>query len=84
MAVQISRADVSSDEILDLQSETRFLKLPTDPYLDLLGVVTSITIAGSNYKCDQQSEVSFCMCIAQYQGDKVKHTSQTLSGNLYH
>lgn len=39
MAVQISRADISSDEILDLQSETRFLKLPTDPYLDLLGVV---------------------------------------------
>ena len=38
MAVQISRADVSSGEILDLQSETRFLKLPTDPYLDLLGV----------------------------------------------
>ena len=38
MAVQISRADVSCGEILDLQSETRFLKLPTDPYLDLLGV----------------------------------------------
>jgi PBSX family phage terminase large subunit len=38
MAVQVSRADVSPDEILDLQSETRFLKLPTDPYLDLLGV----------------------------------------------
>ena len=38
MAVQVSRADVSSDEILDLQSETRFLKLPTDPYLELLGV----------------------------------------------
>jgi len=39
MAVQISRADVSSDEILDLQSETRFLKLPATEYLDLLGVV---------------------------------------------
>ena len=38
MAVQISRADVSSGEILDLQSETRFLKLPADDYLDLLGV----------------------------------------------
>ena len=38
MAIQVSRADVSSNEILDLQSETRFLKLPTDPYLDLLGV----------------------------------------------
>ena len=38
MAVQISRADVSSGEILDLQSETRFLKLPAEDYLDLLGV----------------------------------------------
>ena len=38
MAVQVSRADVSPNEILDLQSETRFLKLPTDPYLNLLGV----------------------------------------------
>jgi PBSX family phage terminase large subunit len=38
MAVQISRADITSEGILDLQSETRFLKLPTDPYLDLLGV----------------------------------------------
>jgi PBSX family phage terminase large subunit len=39
MAVQVSRADIISQEILDLQSETRFLKLPIDPYLDLLGVV---------------------------------------------
>jgi len=38
MAVQISRADITSEGNLDLQSETRFLKLPTDPYLDLLGV----------------------------------------------
>ena len=39
MAVQVSRADIISEEILDLQSETRFLKLPIDPYLDLLGVI---------------------------------------------
>ena len=38
MAVQISRADITSEELLDLQSETRFLKLPIDPYLELLGV----------------------------------------------
>ena len=38
MAVQISRRDIFSEEILDLQSETRFLKLPVDPYLELLGV----------------------------------------------
>ena len=38
MAVQISRRDIVSDEIHDLQSETRFLKLPVEPYLELLGV----------------------------------------------
>ena len=38
MAIQISRRDIVSDEIHDLQSETRFLKLPVGPYLELLGV----------------------------------------------
>ena len=38
MAVQISRADITSENILELQSETRFLKLPVDPYLELLGI----------------------------------------------
>jgi len=38
MAIQISRRDVIGDEILNLQSEARFLKLPVDPYLELLGV----------------------------------------------
>jgi hypothetical protein len=38
MAVQISRADIVSHELLNLQSETRFLKLPAEEYLDLLGV----------------------------------------------
>ena len=39
MAIQVSRKDVVSDEIHELQSETRFLKLPVTPYLELLGVV---------------------------------------------
>ena len=38
MGVQISRADIVSEDILDLQSETRFLKLAVAPYLELLGV----------------------------------------------
>ena len=38
MAIQISRRDVTGDEILELHSESRFLKLPVDPYLELLGV----------------------------------------------
>ena len=38
MAVEISRRDVTCDSLLDLESETRFLKLQVDPYLELLGV----------------------------------------------
>ena len=38
MAVQISRQDIVSDEIFELQSEARFLKLPVNEYLDLLGI----------------------------------------------
>jgi len=38
MAVEISRRDLISEHIVDFQSETRFLKLPVDPYLGLLGV----------------------------------------------
>lgn len=38
MAIEVSRLDIVSNTILELQSETRFLKLPIPPYLDLLGV----------------------------------------------
>ena len=38
MAIEISRRDVTGDGILELQSETRFIKLPIPPYLELLGV----------------------------------------------
>ena len=38
MAIEVSRRDVLSDQIYDLQSDTRFLKLPVPPYLDLLGI----------------------------------------------
>jgi len=38
MAIEVSRLDITGDSILELQSETRFLKLPIPPYLELLGV----------------------------------------------
>ena len=38
MAVEISRRDIISDEIVELGSEARFLKLPIAPYMDLLNV----------------------------------------------
>jgi hypothetical protein len=38
MAVEVSRRDIISDEIVELGSEARFLKLPIAPYMDLLNV----------------------------------------------
>ena len=38
MAVEISRRDVISDEIVELKSEAKFIKLPMTPYLELLNV----------------------------------------------
>ena len=38
MAVEVSRRDIVSDEIVELQSEARFLKLPVNPYLELLDI----------------------------------------------
>jgi len=38
MAVEVSRRDIISDEIVELQSETKFIKLPIASYLELLNV----------------------------------------------
>jgi len=38
MAIEISRADITGDYLFDLKSEARFLKLPIEPYLELLNV----------------------------------------------
>ncbi len=38
MAVEISRRDIISDQIVELGSEAKFLKLPIGPYLGLLNV----------------------------------------------
>ena len=38
MTVEISRKDIHSQDLVELQPDTRFLKLPVNPYLELLGV----------------------------------------------
>tara|TARA_R110000822_G_scaffold100995_2_gene226999 strand:+ start:869 stop:2173 length:1305 start_codon:yes stop_codon:yes gene_type:complete len=38
MAVEVSRRDIVSAEIVELGSESRFLKLPITPYMELLGI----------------------------------------------
>ena len=38
MTVEVSRRDILCDEIVELGSEAKFLKLPIGPYLNLLNV----------------------------------------------
>ena len=38
MAIQISRADIVSDYFLDYSERDKFLKLPVEPYLELLNI----------------------------------------------
>ena len=38
MAIEISRQDIITERIVELESDKRFLKLPIHPYMDLLGV----------------------------------------------
>lgn len=38
MAIEISRADITGDYLLEYEAESRYLKLPIDPYLSLLEV----------------------------------------------
>ena len=36
--IDISRADIESNFLMDLDAETRFIKLPIEGYMDLLGI----------------------------------------------
>jgi len=38
VAVEVSRKDIITDKIVELQSSDKFLKLPPEPYLDMLGI----------------------------------------------
>jgi len=38
MAIEISRKDIVSSEIVELDSADRFLKIPVEPYLDMLNI----------------------------------------------
>ena len=38
MAIEISRKDIVAERLFEYQSETRFLKLPVSPYLEMLGI----------------------------------------------
>ena len=38
MSIEISRKDILSEYICDYSAEDKFLKLPVEPYMELLGI----------------------------------------------
>ena len=68
MSIQISRADIISEQLLDLQSETRFLKLPVAPYLELLGI-TALPSQVAIINAINNSKYRFvCAAVSRRQG----------------
>ena len=41
--LEISRKDILSDNLMDFQSENRFIKLPIHGYMELLGIEPNST-----------------------------------------
>ena len=38
MTIEVSRQDVLSDRIVEIQTANKFLKVPADSYLEMLGI----------------------------------------------
>ena len=38
MTVEVSRQDIISDKIVEVQAANKFLKVPADSYLEMLGI----------------------------------------------
>ena len=69
--IEVSRSDVVQDYLMDMNPETRFIKLPIEGYLDLLNVIpntsqTAIINAINNPK--------YRFILQQYHDDKAKLT----------
>ena len=68
MAVEISRRDIVSEQLLELQSETRFLKLPVDPYLDLLGITPLASQVAISNAINNPKYRFVCAAVSRRQG----------------
>ena len=44
MSIEISREDILSDYIADYCQEDKFLKLPVEPYMELLGITPNSSL----------------------------------------
>ena len=66
--IEISRTDIVSDYLMDLDQESRFIKLPITEYLELLGIEpnTSQTAIINAINCPKYRFV--CAAVSRRQG----------------
>lgn len=69
MAVQVSRTDITCDSILDINHDPRrFLKIPIDKYLDLLGIVPIPSQIGLINAVNNPKYRFICAALSRRQG----------------
>ena len=66
--LEISRADVLGEELLEYPSESRFIKLPVTPYLDLLGVDPIASLKGVINAINNPKYRFVCAALSRRQG----------------
>ena len=68
MAVEISRRDIVSDYIFDYTSEDKFLKLPVEPYMELLGITPLASQMGIINAVNNPKYRFICAALSRRQG----------------
>ena len=69
MAVEISRRDIVSDYIFDYTSEDKFLKLPVEPYMELLGITPLASQMGIINAVNNPKYRFICAALSRRQGN---------------
>ena len=60
MSIEISRKDILSEYICDYPVEDKFLKLPVEPYMDLLGIEP---LPSQSFRCPSSANKAQIVCI---------------------
>ena len=77
--IEISRKDVLSDKLVDYNSETRFIKLPINGYLDLLNVEPN---SSQTALINAINDPKYRLSVQQFHEDKGKTYISNIIGQL--
>ena len=66
--IEVSRSDVVQDYLMELNPETRFIKLPIDGYLDLLNVIPNTSQTALINAINNPKYRFVCAAVSRRQG----------------